>query len=143
VLGRQVRLPTEAEWEKASRGGLEGGRFPWGDEEVEASRGNFLADPSLKPVRGTRTTGTYAPNGFGLYDMAGNVWEWVSDWYAPDYYGGGEMQNPRGPEIGELRIVRGGSWVSEDPGMLRCAWRHTVPPDTYAYSIGFRIVCAS
>ena len=75
--------------------------------------------------------------------MCGNAWEWVSDWYYEDYYSGGDVQDPRGPESGNMRIVRGGSWVNDDVAMLRCAYRHKVPPDTYAHSIGFRIVCAA
>jgi len=133
------RLPTEAEWEKAARGGTAGHRFPWADADtIQHARVNYNAAGSFSydtsPTRGTHptfTTGTYpytnpakyfAANGYGLYDMAGNVFEYCNDWYAADYYAVSPYTNPRGPASGNGRAIRNGSW-GDPANTQRCSYR--------------------
>ena len=150
------RLPTEAEWEMAARGGAAGTRFPWRDADtVQHARANYLSDTiysfDTSPTRGyhpmysngappfTAPVGSFEPNDYGLYDMAGNIYEWCWDKYSGDYYAASPVTNPCGPTSGYYRIVRGAGWNSYGNG-CRTAWRANVIENLATNAFGFRLV---
>lgn len=123
VLDQTVRLPREAEWEYAAQNSTPG----------------TILENSHAEILPTTKVGSYPPNSYQLYDMLGNVWEWCSDWYAPDYYGQSPTDNPTGPTEGEYRVMRGGSWA-ESQQSSRITKRNKGLPTGGSPTIGFRVV---
>lgn len=129
------RLPTEAEWEVAARGGLEFIDFPYG-EKADHSKARFNdAEAEKGPVK----TASYEANGYGLYDMSGNAWEWVSDWFGPNYYSESPEEDPQGPGMGNFKVLRGGGWHS-GPGCSSVSNRNALPQHWVDIAGGFRCV---
>lgn len=133
VTRRHYRLPTEAEWEHATRGGLEQKQYPWGDEPPES-----LSDYASRWKKGPEPVGRGERNAFGLCDIGANVHEWCADWFSADYYAVSPERNPQGPTEGTRRASRGGSWRHYTK-VSRCSARSSIPPEFQYADYGFRV----
>jgi len=133
--GKKFRLPTEAEWEYAARGGIRSGGYTYSGSNSIDEVAWYYENSDMK----THTVGKKQPNELGIYDMSGNVWEWCSDWYGENYYSNSPGNNPKGPVSGEDRVLRGGSWHHNGSGCC-VAFRLRHFPAPRSGSLGFRVV---